>query len=49
MQTLDISGRTIRKLPLICLSEYFRTFPVHDDEFVLALAMSARKLRSTQK
>ncbi|CAI4269895.1 CFA_G0003740.mRNA.1.CDS.1 [Saccharomyces cerevisiae] len=47
--TVDISGRTIRKLPLMCLSEYFRTFPVDDDEFVLALAMSARKLSAARK
>ncbi|CAI4986051.1 CPS_HP_G0105330.mRNA.1.CDS.1 [Saccharomyces cerevisiae] len=47
--TVDISGRTIRKLPLMCLSEYFQTFPVDDDEFVLALAMSARKLSAARK
>ncbi|CAI4055735.1 hypothetical protein SKDZ_02G2930 [Saccharomyces kudriavzevii ZP591] len=47
--TLDISGRTTRKLPLMCLSEYFRTFPVDSDEFVVALAMSARKLGAARK
>lgn len=48
-QSLNISGRTTRKLPLMCLSEYFRTFPVDHNEFVVALAMSARKLGTTRK
>ncbi|CAI4059035.1 hypothetical protein SUVC_04G4010 [Saccharomyces uvarum] len=47
--SLNISGRTTRKLPLMCLSEYFRTFPVDHNEFVVALAMSARKLGTTRK
>ncbi|QLL34914.1 hypothetical protein HG536_0H02890 [Torulaspora globosa] len=38
------SGRTLSKLPLISLSEHFRTVPVSLDRFLIALAISIRQL-----
>ncbi|QLQ82033.1 hypothetical protein HG537_0G02870 [Torulaspora globosa] len=38
------SGRTLSKLPLISLSEHFRTVPVSLDRFLMALATSIRQL-----
>ncbi|SCU84863.1 LADA_0D04280g1_1 [Lachancea dasiensis] len=39
----DISGRTLRKLPLVCLSEHLYSLPVTLREFMLALAMTVKQ------
>lgn len=48
-QVAGTSGRTLRKLPLISLSEHFRTVPVSLDRFLMALAMSIRQLARHQR
>ncbi|GAV52001.1 hypothetical protein ZYGR_0AF04730 [Zygosaccharomyces rouxii] len=44
--TVGVSGRMLRKLPLICLSEHFQELPVRLDNFLLALAHSVVNIQS---
>ncbi|CCD25090.1 Pch2p NDAI_0E02730 [Naumovozyma dairenensis CBS 421] len=34
----NANGRTLRKIPLLCLSEHFRDLPIHLDAFLVGLA-----------
>ncbi|CCK67877.1 Pch2p KNAG_0A01880 [Huiozyma naganishii CBS 8797] len=40
---LELSGRTLRKLPLLCLSENFRKLPVPLDNFMMGLAQLVKQ------
>ncbi|SCU88009.1 LAFA_0E10154g1_1 [Lachancea sp. 'fantastica'] len=42
--TSGVSGRTLRKLPLICLSEHLSSLPVPIRDFLLALALTVRRI-----
>ncbi|SMN21205.1 similar to Saccharomyces cerevisiae YBR186W PCH2 Nucleolar component of the pachytene checkpoint [Maudiozyma saulgeensis] len=44
---LDLSGRALRKVPLICLSEYFQDLPVNVDSFLIALADTINKYQES--
>lgn len=48
-QKIKLSGRTIRKLPLLCLSEFFSEFPVSFNNFLVALASTIKKHADSQQ
>lgn len=39
-----MSGRTLKKLPLVCISEHFHLLPINLNHFLIALAKSVMKI-----